>query len=115
MCLQYLVVDHHMDGTMCGVGGELTQVESLIHNSLSSKSSVTMNQDGHYLEKSHHSNISLMQIYIYSTKHKKKPPCTRNNNFYLLSLSVSSVELLSFGLALNHWIHCLQVGGVRHE
>lgn len=37
------------------------------------------------------------------------------SNFYLLPLSVSSVELLSFGLALNHWIHGLQVGGVRHE
>lgn len=45
----HLVVDHHMDCTMCGVGGELTQVESLIHNSLSSKSSVAMNRDAHHL------------------------------------------------------------------
>lgn len=43
------------------------------------------------------------------------PACSAGSNCYLLPLSVSSVELLSFGLALNHWIHGLQVGGVRHE
>ncbi len=46
---------------------------------------------------------------------QNKPPCSWCKNCYLLSLSVSSVELLGFGLALNHWIHCLQVGGVCHE
>ena len=35
---------------MCGVRGKLTQVEGLIHNPLSSKSSVSMHQDGHHLE-----------------------------------------------------------------
>lgn len=34
---------------------------------------------------------------------------------YLLSLRVSTVELFCFGLALYHWVHCLQVGGVGHE
>lgn len=43
------------------------------------------------------------------------PACSGGSNCYLLPLSVTSVELLSFGLALNHWIHGLQVGGVRHE
>lgn len=41
--------------------------------------------------------------------------CSARSNCYLVPLSVTSVELLSFGLALNHWIHGLQVGGVRHE
>lgn len=49
-CFSHLVVHHHMDCTMCGVGRKLTQVERLIHNSLSSKSSVSMNQDGHHLD-----------------------------------------------------------------
>lgn len=43
------------------------------------------------------------------------PACSAGSNCYLLPLSVTSVELLGFGLALNHWIHGLQVGGVRHE
>lgn len=65
--LSYLVVDHHMDCTMCGIGGELTEVESLIHNSLSSKSSVPMHQDGHHLEiTSHRRRVYL----IYNSKHK---------------------------------------------
>lgn len=51
----------------------------------------------------------------FRTPNTNKPPCTWYSDCYLLSLSVSPVELLSFGLALNHWIHCLQVGGVRHE
>lgn len=43
------------------------------------------------------------------------PASSTKLNCYLLPLSVSSVELLSFGFALNHWIHGLQVGGVGHE
>lgn len=35
---------------MCRVGGELTEMESLIYDALSSKSSVTVYQDGHHLE-----------------------------------------------------------------
>lgn len=34
---------------------------------------------------------------------------------YLLSLRVSSVELLCFGLSLDHGVHCFKVGGVCHE
>lgn len=34
---------------------------------------------------------------------------------YSLALSVSAVELLSFGLSLHHWVHCFQVGWVGHE
>lgn len=37
------------------------------------------------------------------------------NSTYSLSLSVPTVELLSFGLSLHHWINGLQVGGVCHE
>lgn len=69
-----------------------------------------MYQDGHHLEKNHIINTTG-QV---TRRLQNKPPCTRYNNCYLLSLSVSSVKLLSLGLALNHWIHCLQVGGVRH-
>lgn len=38
-----------------------------------------------------------------------------DNTCYLFSLVVPSIELLRFGLPLNHRIHCLQVGGVGHE
>lgn len=85
-----------------------------------------MHQDGHHLDKSHHKfnstvNRSNRSVYLVHkstfTIHQmqNKPQCSRYNNCYLFPLSVSSIELLSFGLALNHWIHCLQVGGVRHE
>lgn len=47
--IQYLVVDHHVDGTMCGVGGQLAEVEGLVHDSLPSEGCVAVYQDGHYL------------------------------------------------------------------
>lgn len=47
--IQYLVVDHHVDCTMCGVGRQLAEVEGLVHNSLPSESCVTVYQDGHHL------------------------------------------------------------------
>ena len=48
----YLIVDHHVDRTMCGVGGELTQVEGLIDHPLTSEGCISMDQDGHDL--THH-------------------------------------------------------------
>lgn len=49
--VQYLVVDHHVDRTMCGVRRQLTEVEGLVHDSLPSEGCVTVYQDGHYLGK----------------------------------------------------------------
>lgn len=40
----HLVVDYHMNSAMCCVRWKVTQVESLIYNSLSCKSSITMYQ-----------------------------------------------------------------------
>ena len=37
------------------------------------------------------------------------------NSGYLLALGVTPVKLHRLGLALHHRVHCLQVGGVRHE
>lgn len=97
-------------------------MESLIHNSLSSKSSIAMNQDGHHLDRPHdrHSRADKSVYPLYKSRFttsnlKNKPRFSRYKSHYLLSLSVSSIELFSFGLALNHWIHCLQVRRVRHE
>lgn len=92
-----------MDRTMCSVGGELTQMESLIYNTLSSKSSITMYQNGHHLE---HNDFIMARC-----DNAKTPTCL----WYLFSFSISSIELLSFGFALNDWIHSLKVGRVRHE
>lgn len=93
--VRYLVIDHNMDRTMCRVGGELTEMESLIYHTLSSKSSVTMYQDGHHLE-----NNDFISFSTEKTQSKKP-------TWYLFSFNVSSIELLSFGFALNHWIHSL--------
>lgn len=81
---------------MCRVGGELTEMESLIYDTLSSKSSVSVYQDGHYLE-----NIDFISLFSTEKTQSKKP------TWYLFSFNVSSVELLSFGFALNHRIHGL--------
>lgn len=40
---------------------------------------------------------------------------SNTDSAYPLALSVSTVELLSFGLSLHHWVHCFQVGWVGHE
>lgn len=45
----HLVVHHDVDGAVGGVGGQVTQVESLVHNALPSKSGVSMQEDGHHL------------------------------------------------------------------
>lgn len=47
--IRYLVVDHHVDGTMCGVGRQLAEVEGLVHDSLPSEGCVAVYQDGHHL------------------------------------------------------------------
>lgn len=71
-------------------------MESLIYNTLSSKSSVTMYQDGHHLE-----NNDFILLFSTQKTQSKKP------TWYLFSFNVSSIELLSFGFALNHRIHSL--------
>lgn len=45
----HLVVHHDVDGAMGGVGGQVTQVECLVHNALASKSGISMQEDGHHL------------------------------------------------------------------
>lgn len=84
-----------MDRTMCSVGGELTQMESFIYDTLSSKSSITMYQNGRHLEKNY-----FIITYCQDTR---KPTCS----WYFFSFNISSIELLSFGFALNYWIHSL--------
>lgn len=59
---QYLVVDHHMDCTICGIRGEFTQMERLINNSLSRKSSIAVHQNRHHL-KNH--IIGLKEAFCY--------------------------------------------------
>ena len=45
----YLVVDHHVDGAVGGVGGQVGQVESLVDDALTGEGRVAMQQDGHHL------------------------------------------------------------------
>lgn len=59
--------------------------------------------------------VSLTQIYIFTNNKLKNPNSSWCNKCYLLSLTVSPVKLLGFGLALNYRIHSLQVGWVCHE
>lgn len=49
----YLVVDHHMHSAMCGVGGQITQMAGFIHDALTCKCSITMEQNGHHLRQKH--------------------------------------------------------------
>lgn len=46
-----LVVDHYVDGAVRGVGGQVTQVEGLVHDALASKCCITMQKDGHDLQR----------------------------------------------------------------
>lgn len=45
----YLVVDHHVYGAVSGVGRQVGQVESLVHDSLTCERSVAVKEDGHHL------------------------------------------------------------------
>lgn len=45
----YLVVDHHVDCAVCGVGGQVRQVEGLVHDPLACEGSIAVQQDGHHL------------------------------------------------------------------
>uniref|UniRef100_A0A146YLN3 Uncharacterized protein n=1 Tax=Fundulus heteroclitus TaxID=8078 RepID=A0A146YLN3_FUNHE len=76
-----LVVDHHVHGAVGGVGRQVGQVESLVHDALTREGCVSVHQDGHHP----------------------------------VPLVVSAVELVGFGLALNHGVHGLQVGRVGHQ
>lgn len=46
---QYLVVDHHVDCSMRGVGRQLAEVEGLVHDSLAGEGCVAVYEDGHHL------------------------------------------------------------------
>lgn len=105
----YLVVDHDVYGAVSCIGRQVRQVECLVHDALTCKSSITMKQDGHHLE-----NQSSGYKHIWENRHI----CShliKSKSLYPLALSVSTVELLSFGLSLHHWVHRFQVGRVRHE
>lgn len=45
----HLIVDYHMYGSVGCVRGQVGQVECLVHDALSCKCSVPMNQDRHHL------------------------------------------------------------------
>lgn len=107
----YLVVDHHMNGPMGGVGGQVRQVESLINDPLACKRSIAMEQDGHHLEIVDGKMLKTQTRIIFQCIFQKIKLC----GMYPLALSVSNVELLGFGLSLHHRVHCFQVGGVSHE
>lgn len=51
--------------------------------------------------------------YHVTSRHANTVVCIAVTN--PLALCVSPVELLCFGLALDHWVHRFQVGGVGHE
>ena len=46
-----LVVDHDVDGSVCRVGGKVTQVERLVHDALTRERSVSVNQHTHHLRR----------------------------------------------------------------
>lgn len=48
--IYYLVVHHYMNSPVCRIGRQVTQVERLINYTLTSKSSITMQKNGHHLE-----------------------------------------------------------------
>lgn len=52
---KYLVVDNHMHSAMCGVGGQIAQMEGFIDNALTCECSVTMDVNGHHLKQKHSS------------------------------------------------------------
>ena len=43
-----LVIDHHVDGAVCGVGREVREVEGLVDHSLSSEGCIAMQQHTHH-------------------------------------------------------------------
>lgn len=45
----YLVVHHHVDGAVGGVGRQVGKVERLVHEALARERRVAVNQDGHHL------------------------------------------------------------------
>lgn len=52
-----LVVDHYMDGAMCSEGRQVRQMHGFIDNSLTSKGSITMEQNAHHLHHTQQVNI----------------------------------------------------------
>lgn len=47
-----LVVDYHMDGAVRGEGRQVRQMHGLIHDSLTGKGSISMEQNAHHLQHS---------------------------------------------------------------
>ena len=45
----YLVIGYNVNGAVCGVGWQVTQMERLVHYTLAREGSVTMQQDAHHL------------------------------------------------------------------
>lgn len=46
---RYLVVDHHVDRAMRGVGRQLAEVEGLVHDPLTGEGCIAVYQDRHHL------------------------------------------------------------------
>lgn len=46
----YLVVDHHVDSAVGGVGGQVAQMEGLVYDALASERGIPVQKDGHDLQ-----------------------------------------------------------------
>jgi hypothetical protein len=47
----YLVVDDHVDSAVGSVGWQVAEVEGLVHDTLASKGSIPVQEDGHHLQR----------------------------------------------------------------
>ena len=58
-----LVVDHHVDGAVCGVGREVREVEGLVDHSLSSEGCIAVQQYTH-----HFAAFSVFTVELFCTR-----------------------------------------------
>ena len=95
-----LVVDHHMDGAVCGEGWQVRQMHGLVDNSLTSEGSITMEQNAHHLH--HTEQISTSpaphrgQYIICTTEHVSTSPAPHRASHHITcpTLSMSVHHLL---------------------
>lgn len=97
--IHYLVVDHHVDGTMCGVGRQLAEVEGLVHDSLPSEGCVAVDQDGHHLGRTGLQGQSLIQQErggdrgkTWTSKRRWRFVCLCNGRFILCHCTVMTMQ-----------------------
>lgn len=95
-----LIIDHNMDSSMSSICWKFRQVHCFKYNTLSSKSCITMKQDRHHLNETLVNNKKWITIL---------------NRVYLLSLTITPVELLSSSFTLHNWIHCFQMWRISYN